>query len=49
MVRIKNKAFLPVNRSEAKEKIFRPTIHNEENYDFELAKKTQREKKMNRD
>lgn len=40
----KNNAFLPVNNSEAKKTIHRPTVHNEERYDFLKGSKSGRKK-----
>lgn len=49
MNRIKNKAFLPPNGSEAKDIIYRPTYHNEEMHDFHSAKQMNSQKKRLRD
>lgn len=40
----KNKAFLPVNNSDAKKTIHRPTVHNEEMYDFSLGRSSVKKK-----
>lgn len=41
MERPRSKAFVPVNRSEAKNSIFRPTIHIEELHDIKKINKKQ--------
>jgi hypothetical protein len=44
MNRVRNKVFAPVNKSEAKDTIFRPVMHNEELRDFSIEDKNSNKK-----
>jgi hypothetical protein len=37
---VKNKFFIPVNQSKAKDTIVRPTVHDEERFDFSQHRST---------